>query len=37
MVLNQIEHLVKMVNEFNQNDQCFFSQVKHFVKMANDL
>jgi len=28
MIFNQVEHLIKMVNDFNKNDQFFFVKLK---------
>jgi hypothetical protein len=37
MVLNQVEHLVKMANDPYSKWPMVFSQVEHLIKMANDL
>jgi hypothetical protein len=35
MVFNQMEHLIKMVNDLKSKWSMIFSQMEHLVKMAN--
>jgi hypothetical protein len=37
MVFNQIEHLIKMVNDFKPKWPMVFSQIEHLGKMVNDF
>jgi hypothetical protein len=35
MIFDQVEHLVKMVNDLYSKCSMVFSQMEHLVKMAN--